>query len=249
MTGEHCPICGGKGFELPTLVEGYKLRECCAGQLSWQWSSVEEYEGLYEVDDKYAVEEQNCGGQKSMMERDEEYRSACLSRANIFLALGYLKDNSITLDVGAGTGAFIGVLRELGFEAFGIDPGPAQVKFARSRGRQVFRGGWQDVPYGYDIITLFDVFEHIVDSRSCLQHLGKCLKPGGKLIIECPEWDSPQHRLEGFKWRHIRPRQHIWIPNRRGIEKMFLEEGFELQAFWRPLDGRIGKACWVVTRS
>jgi 2-polyprenyl-3-methyl-5-hydroxy-6-metoxy-1,4-benzoquinol methylase len=72
--------------------------------------------------------------------------------------------------------------------ARGIEADPGLVHHARERGLEVDRMEFpNEIPPGrYDVVTLFDVLEHLLDDRSALDGVRKLLRPGGRVIISVP---------------------------------------------------------------
>ncbi len=75
------------------------------------------------------------------------------------------------LDIGCGKGQFVGVAREVGWDAWGVEFDEGAVETARHAGSQtVFAGSLDhpDLPAVFDVITLWDVIEHLQDPRGVL---------------------------------------------------------------------------------
>jgi SAM-dependent methyltransferase len=103
------------------------------------------------------------------------------------------------LDVGSGTGEMTDMLREFG-TVTALDDSAQAVEFCRARhpvGVSVRRGR---VPEdlagekGYQLVTAFDVLEHIEDDRAALTALRAALAPGGRLVLTVPAF--------GALWSH-----------------------------------------------
>lgn len=94
------------------------------------------------------------------------------------------------LEVGCGTGSNLALLRTFG-EVEAIEPDAEARAFAQRRSGVPVRGGTlpggADLEDGaYDLVTLFDVLEHIPDDRGALSELSRKLKPGGRLLLTVP---------------------------------------------------------------
>jgi cyclopropane fatty-acyl-phospholipid synthase-like methyltransferase len=241
IAGKNCPLCGSTG----TPIAGSRLRLCCGILLSWEWDSEEAYHNQYVTN--YHTEIQKQEGQKPFTECLDMHYEAGKSRiSTIFNLFPY--DHGTLCDIGTGSGGFLEAVEDSLdhiLYAVGIEPNQEMVDWCESRGLEVSVGGWQHVSGCYDFITLFDVFEHLTRPAEVLAYLKKCLTARGRLIIEMPEWDSPMQREAGLNWKHIRPKQHLTLYSRRAFDTLLERHGFELVAFYRPLNGALGKATWV----
>jgi SAM-dependent methyltransferase len=62
-----------------------------------------------------------------------------------------------------------------------------------------------------DVITLFDVIEHLPQPQETLALCERYLKPGGIIMITTGDFASPLARLAGARWRLMTPPQHLWF--------------------------------------
>lgn len=107
-----------------------------------------------------------------------------------------IKRDGNVLEVGCGTGSFITTPLLLdGFDAYGIDIGPASIRqakrFAEMNGLSAERYsciGVEDVTERYDTVICSEVMEHIGSQElpGFVRSLCGCVKPGGQLIITVP---------------------------------------------------------------
>jgi len=96
------------------------------------------------------------------------------------------------LDVGCGTGAVAEALAER-YDAHGIDSSPDAVAFCRERGLANMNVGLlADVSESgsFDMLTFFDVMEHVADDARLLRDAHRLLKPGGSVLITVPAFPS-----------------------------------------------------------
>jgi len=222
IAGRECPIC----LRVPTeeFDANYKICRCC-GQtvLSWQYDTVEEYENIYKTDYLGVFQKQH--GLTQYVDRYELDVTAAKIRLSIYnLILG---PTFSICDVGAGNGAFVDVAGAIGY-----DPTPMNSK--------IIKGGWKDVTGSFDLITMHDVLEHLVDPVGCLEHLKNCIN-GGTIVVELPEFNSPN----GAK--HLRPEQHLFLPDFDAAQQLFKNCGLVIKHFYRPKNGRLGKFSFFLT--
>ena len=93
------------------------------------------------------------------------------------------------LDVGCGTGANLVRLSDFG-NAEGVDISPDALKFCRERGlNNVKLGAAESLPYDdheFDLVTAFDVVEHMDDDVAGLREMRRVLRPGGRVLLFVP---------------------------------------------------------------
>ncbi len=108
-----------------------------------------------------------------------------------------------TLDIGAGGGEFAALMKQIGCEAFGIEPNKGYGSFANENyGVDLFLGMYQEADFergSFDVLTLFQVLEHLADPVEDVRRMSEYLKTGGKFIIEVPDILFPGMHFD-HKW-------------------------------------------------
>ena len=108
------------------------------------------------------------------------------------------------LDIGCAAGAFPKVAHEFGFSAVGVEPSLYLSQWAREEYKLDIRSGTlqeQNFPdREFDLVTLWDVIEHLGDPPEVLNEISKILKDDGYLIVNFPAYDSWPRKLMGMKW-------------------------------------------------
>ncbi|MAG59713.1 hypothetical protein CMO96_02910 [Candidatus Woesebacteria bacterium] len=135
------------------------------------------------------------------------------------------------LDVGCGSGSTLVLLKELGWDVYGIEIDKNAVKIAQERGLlNVKLGEYEkiaDFPNNYfDSIRLYHVIEHIPDPRNCLQLIHKKLKPGGEVLLGTPNTDSTVSKLFGRFWYHLDIPRHLFVFSPKTLSRIVKSEGF-----------------------
>jgi 2-polyprenyl-3-methyl-5-hydroxy-6-metoxy-1,4-benzoquinol methylase len=95
------------------------------------------------------------------------------------------------LDVGCGHGEFVRAAGLLGYQAFGVDMDEKAIAVARRIGiANVTVGRAEDCKEGpFQVITCFDVLEHLEDPVAVVRSFATSLAPNGRIVISLPAWD------------------------------------------------------------
>ncbi len=132
------------------------------------------------------------------------------------------------LDVGAYTGVFVEIAAQHGWEACGIEPSHWAVEQAREHGLHMIEGtlatsGLADG--SLDVVTMWDVIEHVADPFGEVQQAYRLLKPGGLLVIHTMDIDSLFARLMGNRWPWLME-MHIYYFSQRTLRAMLEKASF-----------------------
>jgi SAM-dependent methyltransferase len=135
------------------------------------------------------------------------------------------------LDVGCATGVFLDGMRRQGWQAQGVELSPGAAEYARGRFcLDVFTGTLQQAalaPASFDVITLWDVLEHVYDPKGTLHEIHRLLKPGGAFVFSLPDPDCIEARLFGRYWAGLDIPRHLTIFSRQVLLRLLAETGFE----------------------
>lgn len=140
------------------------------------------------------------------------------------------------LDVGCATGIFMRQAQDQGFAVSGLDASAYAVAQAKKTfNRQVKLGILSTVkfsPHSFDVITMFDVFEHLANPRQDLDHCHRLLKPGGLLVINTGNTNSFLAKLEGKNWHFFIPPQHLFFYSDTNLKQLLHLTGFKTLAIY-----------------
>jgi len=129
------------------------------------------------------------------------------------------------LDVGCGTGANLLLLSQYG-DAEGVDISEDALMFCRERGlEQVKLGAGEELPYEngtFDLVTAFDVVEHMDDELVGLREMRRVLRPGGKVLLFVPTFMF----LWGLQDEVSNHRRRYRLPE---LRRRLDEAGFEVE--------------------
>jgi SAM-dependent methyltransferase len=137
------------------------------------------------------------------------------------------------LDVGCATGEFLEALQKRGWQVNGIEPNPEAAARARRRlGREaVQRGPLEEAdfdPGTFDLITLWDVLDHLQDPPAALGEVYRWLRSGGLLVLGLPSVESWDARLFGSAWLGWDAPRHLYVFAEETLRNILEGVGFQV---------------------
>jgi 2-polyprenyl-3-methyl-5-hydroxy-6-metoxy-1,4-benzoquinol methylase len=136
------------------------------------------------------------------------------------------------LDLGCAYGFFLKEAQRY-FDVSGIELAEEAAEHCRRSGLKVLSGVPDEANMGrvgqVDVITLFDVIEHLPHPHETLALCDRYLKLGGIIVITTGDFASPVARLAGAKWRLMTPPQHLWFFTKESISRMSASLGLSLE--------------------
>jgi SAM-dependent methyltransferase len=80
----------------------------------------------------------------------------------------------------------------------------------------------------FDVITMYDVLEHIPDLHEILNAVRRILKPNGILVVQSPNIDSLMARLTGSAWNWLTPPDHLYHFTPSTMRRLLADQGFNV---------------------
>lgn len=133
------------------------------------------------------------------------------------------------LDVGCSSGVFLATLRDLGLDVHGQEIAPPAVAAGRERLEiDLFNGSIGDYPLEspFNLVTSYDVIEHVPDPRTFLRHIRRLCAPGAGIVLRTPNHASWLRWLTGKRWLWYLPPAHIHLFNTASLTRLLHEAGF-----------------------
>jgi 2-polyprenyl-3-methyl-5-hydroxy-6-metoxy-1,4-benzoquinol methylase len=126
------------------------------------------------------------------------------------------------LDIGCASGMFLRRAADEGWSVVGVEPSRQLSELARKNldGRgEIISTTLQGAGLtraDFDVVTMWDVLEHVPEPAEFLQSAVNLLRPGGHLFVNVPDLDSLQARLLGTRWPLLLP-EHLNYFNRSSL--------------------------------
>jgi len=220
----------------------------------------------------------NCGHLFSSFERDADYDGYFESIENEVEAIEYwnISHNKMydafakkymigrkgrILDVGAGLGFFVKFAGEIkGWESFGVEISKGGYNFGKEKLKlkNFFCGKLEKTNFednSFDIITMWDVVEHLSKPHSILQKSINLLKDGGFLFLHTPNGEVQLLKSKIKKLffgekegkHYLEARDHLNLYKKSTITRLLKESGFETIEFVHlpPIQSVAGKSDYI----
>ena len=134
------------------------------------------------------------------------------------------------LDYGCGLGFFLDAAFEVGFDVEGIEFNQYALQYIRTRYRYTVYGADDFHPPGkYDVVTMFDVIEHLREPFAMLDTAHGLLADDGILVVSTMDSTSVTSRLMGKRLEDFRRiTEHLFFFDRTNLSSILAMHGFDV---------------------
>jgi len=227
----RCTLCGNnEGEKFLKWDEAdyvlFKCSVCEAVSPNIEISEGEYISSVYGVDDyrKKFMRETHAQYEYRKNKFGKERYEYTVDRLN-------LGRNPRVLDIGCGAGYYIGVLKDNFIEYKGLEIASHFVDYCKTyHDLNVDKSSLESELDGYyDLITMFDVLEHLSDPIDMFNTIYKKLKPGGYCVAYTPNIFSVGYELMGAKQNTLLPFEHLCFFNNNSLDFLVKNTGFEIE--------------------
>lgn len=160
-----------------------------------------------------------------------EYQRA---RVHVLNFMKYKKSGKY-LDVGCSYGIGLKAAHDLGFDVIGVEPTKKAANYARKHFKlEIIEKTLEKAKIKsntFDVISLYDVLEHVPNLHKFLTEIRRILKPEGLLVIQSPNIESYAFKLLTVNWNWLLVPNHLWHFSKKSISKLLKENGFLVEKF------------------
>lgn len=229
----NCPVCGDSSARLKIKLKGFLIVKCsfCTLERLHPSPSRTEIRKLYGRE--YFQKRERFADGGSGYSDYENLRSCLLSES--IRKLKYIQrftDKKNILDIGAGTGVFAKFLKLRSYKVDANDASPYACKKLAKNNINTYEGSVNTkvLPKGkHDIVTAWDVIEHLPNLNEAIRAVVQSLKPGGYFFSTSPSTDSFDAKVFGNHWYgYTKIPEHLFFFNKKAITSLLNKHGFDV---------------------
>ncbi|MFA5167170.1 MAG: class I SAM-dependent methyltransferase [Candidatus Omnitrophota bacterium] len=188
-----CPVCRGEKRKKLFWLDLFSVYQCVGCSLRYidPCLSPQGMQELYSSTDSLTALNRFHSTYYDYGDPNRPSKTVC----DFERALGLLKGSTLdpgksVFDVGCGNGLFLAVAKKHGWDANGCDSSKANVSLAAAKfGVNVDCSSfarWEPRGRKYDVVSFWDVLEHLPEPHSFVEKALGMLKPGGQIVVAGP---------------------------------------------------------------
>ncbi len=232
---KQCKICGGDDVHIEydgIIRDGglgkytrkpVKMYRCNQCKVIW-------HEPMKNLDEYYTSDEYRLSLEGTINEADF-YNLHDKESIDKLMYTGMVYRDKVVADIGCGCGAFIDLISGISKDVIAIEPTQAYREILSRKGYKVYRyakNALEDFKESVDVVTSFDVIEHVESPLRFMQDVYELLKNGGKAYIGTPTETPVMRKLLGecYERKLLFSTQHLWVLGESSLRKIVESSGF-----------------------
>lgn len=232
---EKCPVCGSESQHPFLEAEDhnvsndlFKIVEC--KDCSFRFTSpipTEETIGDYYKSDNYVS---HSGTKKGLVNRVYHIVRSRAIKQKENLASKYTKDKTI-LDIGCGTGDFLGYCKAHNWNTMGLEPDVSARKIALEKNAIEAKNLshlYEIEENTFDVISMWHVLEHVYNLNEDIEQYKKILKKQGTLMVAVPNCSSKDAEHYKASWAAYDLPIHLYHFRPENMKRLFSKHGMEV---------------------
>lgn len=146
-----------------------------------------------------------------------------------------LKPKGKILDFGCGDASFVKAARNLGYNAIGVEKSKFAKEFAQKYYdiNEIISGDIENIALpsnSFDMITMWDVLEHLPNPTKICKILANLLSPNGYLVISTPNNHGFSAIIKKENWWVFGPHDHLCLFSIRAAKSFIQNIGLQLDS-------------------
>ena len=141
-----------------------------------------------------------------------------------------LRKNNNIIDLGCSNGLFLECAKKRGWNVYGTEYAQESIDYCAKKNITVFKS--DNLPpeffkLQFDIVTSFEVIEHINNPNAEMGFIKKILRSGGAFYVTTPNFNSISRLLLKEKWNVIEYPEHLTYYTAKTINNLMKKYGFK----------------------
>ncbi|MEW6719249.1 MAG: class I SAM-dependent methyltransferase [Thermodesulfobacteriota bacterium] len=227
-----CPLCGCARREAEFPKHGVDLVGCLECGLRYGARIPSNLDDVYKSPEYVSFSKEDTDDHFN-------YRRDRFGRERVGILAKYCGDltDLKILDIGCGNGYFLAAAKESCRRCFGTESSGRLREFAaRKTGLPVFGEELERLPEkDFDIVTLFDVIEHVPAPVPFMESVLRLMKSGGRVLVFTPNFDSFSIRVMQARSSIVDPTEHVVLFTRQSLQ--YLADALRLEIIYHETQG------------
>ena len=141
----------------------------------------------------------------------------------------FRKSNNL-IDLGCSNGLFLECAKKRGWNVYGTEYAQESIDYCAKKGIKVFKSDQLPEEFfkmQFDVVTSFEVIEHINTPNPEMEFVKKILRKGGGFYVTTPNFNSFSRFLLKEKWNVIEYPEHLTYFTAKTLDKLMRRHGFK----------------------
>jgi 2-polyprenyl-3-methyl-5-hydroxy-6-metoxy-1,4-benzoquinol methylase len=228
----RCILCAGESIKLIHEKRGYCLGKCGACGLVF----VTNPPGKEELAQAYTF---SAGYHNTFQdEKSADFRNHSKLATRHYAFIGRYVQKGKILDVGCSVGCLLNLAGKNGWVAVGTELSKDTAAIGREKyGLTIAASSFDDFKHEgplFDVISMWDVIEHLPDPGAAARKVYSLLNPGGLFILSTPNIDGAFPKLSYYiskiikRWPHPEPPHHLFQFSATTLSHLLRQANFSL---------------------
>jgi 2-polyprenyl-3-methyl-5-hydroxy-6-metoxy-1,4-benzoquinol methylase len=224
----NCPLCSANRFKKKYEIHAWNIVKCSQCGFVYVNPRLQKHELLNIYTDNYF--DNDAVGYLHYKESRELRTKNFGKWVDDAVSCFEIPADCRALDIGCAAGYCLDVFRTRGWSAYGVELNKEYALQLKQDGHKVYNAPLLEINFDerYDIITLFDVIEHLADLQDHFAKLHSILNDKGVIVMITPDYNSLQRKIFGKKWFQFKPIEHINYFNLSTLKKLAGASGLKI---------------------